>query len=644
MARSHPILFLLTLVAALAWPLTRAAKADRIGRAYRGPIEELHAHGGDDDDADEGGPAVPGGEGGGEGGGGEGGGGEGGGGEGGGGEGGGGEGGGTAPAPGGGGTGRGKAAAFDGKRLWNWWWEHNKDRFLARATVPGRINAGSAYYWFGGGAKFPPRDIVPISDQSRSATIFPALAKAMQDVNIAVRTEACIAIGRLGNIPATAEQKQEGQSDNLVVRELIKAVEKKAGSDSLRELRSNAILALGICGDADGCVYLMRNLPKDDTARAYAFLAFGLARYTPAIQLLKDSLPTRKTKPKEAHLAAIHALGLMGPDAVEALVKAGAIKQLSKLANKSGSQDQTVMQAVTALGRLRQEFKTVRNAFSSKSKDVQYNAVLAMGHYGTVDKDSADAKAAAKFLMTKGAKAGEGQLKNFSAFACGELARRLNPNSSTREKLLKHLRGMLEKNDTYMQGCAAIACGVAEDRMAADSMLKLLFKSKDSHVLSAQSVGLGLLRRTESAPKIHDMVMMQSRVEADSRGDAAVGLALCGDTTRMQQLGTFHSARGLAQHIKRHTPVAIGVLGGKDDAKLLLDMVGAPFDQKEVYSVSNAAYGLSWMRDQAAAEALVTHTQHGKAQVRGMAVIALGRISCPRARGSAYAVLREHQP
>ncbi|MCZ6574471.1 MAG: hypothetical protein O7C98_15040, partial [Planctomycetota bacterium] len=158
---------------ALLWIVDRTAVAERIGVPYRGPNEELSAHGGGGEDEDEGGAegAVGGEEGGGEGGGG---GGEGGGG---GGEGGGGAEGGGEGLGGGGGavTGRGRAAAFDGKRLWNWWWEYTKDPYLARATVPDRVNFGSAYYWFGGGAKFPPRNIDPVSDALRDAKLFPAL-------------------------------------------------------------------------------------------------------------------------------------------------------------------------------------------------------------------------------------------------------------------------------------------------------------------------------------------------------------------------------------------------------------------------------------------------------------------------------------
>ncbi len=608
---------------ALLWIMNRTAVAERIGVPYRGPVEELVIRGGDDDDDNSDPEGTVGGseEGGGEGGGGEGGGGAGGGGEGGSGE----------PLGGGagvGGTGRGKRVVFDGKRLWNWWWEYNKDPYLARATVPGRVNFGSAYDWFGGGAKFPPRDIDPVSHSLRDTQIFPALLNALNDKDVAVRTEACIALGRIGNAARDKPvKKKKGESDNLVVEALKGVLAKPATSKPARELRYSAILGLGISGDPDGCQYLMRSwkATTPDAEKAYILIALGLARHKEAIPLIVRELPpNNRHKPKESGIAAIHALGLMGPGAVEELEKAGAIKSLVALASPRGSQDAVIVQAVATLGRLQTSFKTVRKAFGSRSKDVQYTAVLAMANY-TDDKGSKDA---ARFLLTKAFKTGEGQIKNFSVFASGVLASELDPNGATYLKLIKHLRTLIEKNDIYLQSCAAVALGVAADTGSRDALMKLLKESKDTHVLSAACIGLGLLRHTDSARLMHDKVMLQSKWEADARGDAAVGLALSGDTTRIGDLEKFHNTRGLDIRIKRHTPLAIGLLGSKDQVKTIIAMFSKEWKTKaEVVNASEAVRALSYLRDQSQVERLVELTGARSAQVRGMAVIALGRIS-----------------
>jgi len=620
--RRFTFLFL-AVFAALLCTLHRTARAERVGIAYRGPIEELQAHGGDDDDDEGSDPGV----------------GEGGGGEGGGGDPGGGDPGDPSSDPGAGaptgvpsggaGSGRGRVAAFDGRRLWNWWWEYNKDRFLARATVAGVVNYGSAQYWFGSGSKNPPRQIVPVSELSKNTEIFPALVKALEDSDLAVRTEACIALGRLGHVPRVT-QKEESKSGNLVVEALTNLLAKRPTAKTTEELRYSAILGLGICGDPDGCNYLLRSSftkATPETEKAYVLIALGLARHKESIPLIVDRLPRDgRRKPRESGIAAIHALGLMGPGALEDLKKAGAIKALIALANPRGSQDAVVIQAVTALGRLKAGFKTVRKAFGSRSKDVQYNAVLAMANYGGLEttKDTTDA---VKFLMTKAFKAGEGQIKNFSVFAAGDLASRLDPNCKTRTRILKHLRSLLERNDIYLRSCAAVACGVANDRGSADAMVAVLNESKDTHVLAAVCIGLGLLRHTPAVPTIRDKVMLQSKWEADGRGDAAVGLALSGDTNRVEDLVNFHNRKGLNIRIKRHTPLAIGVLGGKDEVEGLIEMFSKPLGTKaEITNASSAVLALSFLRDQSQVVTLLDLSKSRSAQVRGMAVIALGRI------------------
>jgi HEAT repeat protein len=604
----------LLFVTCVLWVLPERVLADRVGQAYRGPLEEIGGHGGGGDDDDDGGGEEGGGE---EGGGEEGGGG---GGE----EGGGGLGGGGDTGARGGG---GKKAVHDGRRLWNWWWEYNKERFLARATEAGKIKSGSIGYWFGHGAKFPPREIDPVSPKLRDTKIFPALQKMLKDNDIAVRTEACIAIGRLGVVPATEGQTSERESNNLVVRALVNVLDKEKGnSKDTRELRYSAILGLGICGDKDAAKYLMDTFGgAPDEERAYRFIALGLARHLPAIPYLVKHLPrNNRLKPKEFNLAAIHAIGLMGSAAVPELQKPGVdgIKRLKKLANPRGSRDATIVQAVATLGRIQQGFKEVGRAFSSRSKDVQYTAVLAMPNYYTDPKEAADA---AKFLMTKAFKAGEGQIKNFSIFAAGDLANRLDPNSKTRKRLIAHLLDVVDSNDTYLKACAAVACGVAGDRSAIPALADMMRKkSSDTHVRGAGCIALGLLHDTEMTPKLVRLTMIESRWEPDGRGYAALGLALMGDTTKIDELIKFHATGKLPISGQRHVPLAIGVLGDKNAVKTLTAIFSTPWKKHEIHMISNAVFGLSWIRDQSAVAALVELTGNTNSEVRGMAVIALG--------------------
>ena len=612
----------IALLAALFWIVPPSAwAADQIGAPYRGPKEMVAAGSGGDTEVDTG----LGGDG--EGGGGEGGGGEGGG-EGGGGEGGGGEGGGE-PAPGvnpdaGGGRG-GKTAKLDGAILWQWWWEMNRDRFLARSTERGRVMAGSAYYWFGSGAKFPPREISPVSDTLRAGPIYKAIRTNLTHDDARVRAAACIALGRLGNVPA--EEKIDGQPDNLLVRDLISILQdNRAGQHGAEH--TAAILGIGISGDAQGCEWLMRHQADlSPEERPYVYIAFGLARYLPAIPRLLDAMPSsaRARGTTDENIAALHAIGIYGPEAVEALNAEGrgGVARIAKLAQANGD-PKVVSQAVATLSRLHQDFKAVVKAMGSKTQGIQWTALLSLTNYYEDEKD-----AAAAFKALKGRNAfddGKGQSKVFAVLAMGDLAGRLDPNSKTRANILKfiHEKCLESKKNSYVRGAAAVALGVANDTSAAPAIAELLQEKVVDYVVAGACVGLGLLRATDYAELIDSAVLRDKRWKADARGYGLIGLAMMGDTTRMDEIVKVASDTR-EKEIRRQMSLAIGVLGDGRHVNTWARYFSKPWKSADQYLASNAAFGLSWIQDPSAVTLLTTlATKSNEAEVRGMATIALG--------------------
>jgi len=608
----------IALLAALLWPLPQVAFADREGTPYRGPSELLAGGSGDsaesgsgetgtttdpgsgdpgaDPNSGQGAPPT------------------------------------TSPTGGGPGVGQGgKKATIDGSIIWSWWWEHNKDRHLARATERGRVNAGSIYYWFGSGAKFPPREIVPVSDGSR-ATAYAALKRSLSpkdESSTSVRAEACISMGRLGSVPAGEKEVKEGEPNNLVVRALIEAFHGETGqTPDSREIQHSALLGLGLCGDPDAGAFLHRNYDKwSGEQKAHAAIAFGLLRYEPAIDLLVRGLPTSASGKETAEeIAAIHALGLYGPAWVEAINAEDrkGIAALKKLAGNLRGYEPVVTQAVTALGRLQQERRAVENAIErSKSNNIQWAAILALGNYTL---DEKDAEAAAKALEGYSGK-GAGQQKNFAVLTLGELASGLDPNSKVRMRILKFLQGKdaLGHNDNYVKACAAIAVGVANDRTAAHAVAELLNDSKvDDFVIGAACVSLGLLHATEHADLLISKVLVDKKWKADARGYGLLGLALMGDTTRMDQILKYTSG-SVPKETERQLTLAMGVLGDEGSVKALVGYFSTPWKSNRKHMVSNAAYGLGFLKDQSAVD-LAAKVASGGADpsVRSLAVIGLG--------------------
>ncbi len=619
---TRPTPAVLALLAALLWTLPPAAYAEREGSPYRGPSELLASGSSESDDSGgsggttgESGSGDPGadpnsGQGAPPS---------------------------TTPTGGGPGVGQGgKTRTIDGSILWSWWWEHNKDRHLARATERGRVNAGSIYYWFGAGAKYPPRDIAPVAEAQRAAA-YAALKRALspkEESSAAVRAEACIAMGRLSHVPAGEAAVKEGEANNLVVRALIEAFHGENGqTPDSRDIRHSALLGLGICGDPDAGSFLMRNYDKWNTdEKAHAAIAFGLLRHEPAIDLLVRKLPTSASGKETAEdVAAIHALGLYGPAWVDAMNADGrkGIATLKKLAGSLRGYEPVVTQAVATLARLQQERRTVDNAIErSKSNNIQWTGILALGHYSA---DEKEAEAAVKHLEDLSGK-GAGQQKNFAVLTLGELASRLDPNSKVRARILKFLQGKdaLGHNDNYVKACAAIALGVADDRTASDAIAALLNDTKvDDFVVGAACVSLGLLRATDHANLLISKVLLDKKWKADARGYGLLGLALMGDTTRMDEILKYTSG-SVPKETERQLTLAMGVLGDERSVKALVKYFSTPWKSNQKHMVSNAAYGLGYLKDQSAVEqAAKVATGGTEAATRALAVIALGYVGSP---------------
>jgi len=614
MERNRPFPLILVMLALFLWVVPPRAGADRIGTPYRGPVELLGGGSGGEQDTGE--PAVP--DSGGDSGGGDSGGGDSGGGD---------SGGGQQPAPGGGGGstggGGGNVAKLDGQIVWQWWWEYSKEPYLAQASERGRVNMGSSYYWFGSGAKFPPRDIVSPSDAQRHEKVFAKLKHVLlSDSSAEVRDTAAIALGRVGYVAAGEKEKKEGESDNLVVRALIEAAEK----DVNPMVRTSALLALGMTRDKDAGAYLVRSYGKLPAAeKPYANIALGLARYPEAIRHLVDQLPTTYTSKSDDQIAAITGLGLFGPGAVPAIKEAGGLEKLEKLLNGRGN-DPLVVQAVRAVSLLQVDRKGVEKMASSPSPDIKWAAILSLANYTA---DEKDAESAAKTLEGRKCFAsGDNQDKSYSMIALGRLAGGLDPNSKLRAKILKFIKSeaLESRKNNYTRSCAALAVGLADDRTAIPEVAALLTDTTaQNHVISAACVTLGLLRATEHAETIKNEVMRKKSWNDDTRGYAALGIALMGDTTQLKDLKDFAHSSSLSDKTKRQLPLALGLLGDRQDIRELVQFFSKNWKKNERYEVSNAAFGLSWIKDQGAVDQLIQIIDKAnEPEVRGMAVIALG--------------------
>jgi HEAT repeat protein len=172
-----------------------------------------------------------------------------------------------------------------------------------------------------------------------------------------------------------------------------------------------------------------------------------------------------------------------------------------------------------------------------------------------------------------------------------------------------------------------VALGIADDRTAIPVVAELVQDTTaDDYARAASCLSLGLLRSTDHAPLLLTG-LLDTKWNAETRGYALLGLALMGDTTRMAELIKI-GQRGSRREIKRQLPLALGVLGDKDNVRALSGFFAKNWKQADSVAVSNAAYAFAWNRDQSSLARLVKlANNNANASVRGMATIALGYLA-----------------
>ena len=153
----------------------------------------------------------------------------------------------------------------------------------------------------------------------------------------------------------------------------------------------------------------------------------------------------------------------------------------------------------------------------------------------------------------------------------------------------------------------------------------VLAKTSDSHLAGAACLSLGLLKATKHARLVKERVLQSHRYNPETRGYAALGLALMGDTGNLDELRAMRERSDVRFGTQRILPLAMGILGGRGTNDSLIAMFAKGWKRREVYVSSSAAFAMGSIRDIGAVTELARLIEESpNPDVRGMAVIALG--------------------
>jgi len=532
---------------------------------------------------------------------------------------------------------------------WEFWWEHNKDRYLSIWNLENRKRAeifyGSPEFYLGAIDKNIVSSLAEVDKETRAQKIVPILLDALKAKDPEVRAAAVIALAKVGD-----------PSHFQIVKQMT--------SDQDVEVRKATLLALGLLGDIQAVPYLLDivNSSGTDTAlRVHAALGLGLVRQEQVTLYLVDFLERNVFKVgsgiDEVQVAALVALGINGDRrAVEPMarwlrdsrMKDGAVRvnlltSLGKLGDVRAmpfiiqSLDdgdiETRRAAAIALGELnyspasegeimtlmaRREEWAGRDALTSAALEALDRLIKEKTDKTEAERRSLSrlrdiaARAAADAL----AKDGDLSVRNFAAITLGKLG-----GAIAREALLAALDSGFSRQ---LQSHAAIGLGLLGDRTAAPALLAHFEMYGEDSFKGALAIGVGLLRE-KAALEILKKIVDQKGADPDLRGYAAIGIGLIGDRSVVPAL-TKHAVEDKGKDdFVRSIAIALGLLG---DATNVGDLGGLVAEGRPLEVRGAAAIGFGLLRDTASIDPLAAIlTGRGvDAEARSVAAAALGYV------------------
>ena len=447
---------------------------------------------------------------------------------------------------------------------WEFWWEHHKNRFLARDSHGvARVDSRTVLDRI-----LPQLECVLATDPSRDVVA------------------AClIALAKLG------------KSHHQIA--MLDTFRERLGSKE-RSVSHAAVLAMGILARIEAVPDLRRIVAAhaaDSGSRSRALLALGLiAQANPSLRAKRDALSAARDVllaagpvERELGVAAVVTISLLGPDLENPTGRAlwvEAVDALEALLDRDLGANAAFVQAhvPTALARLctgvepaelrprveecrRRWLATVRAGAAQPDLCVQ-SAILALGRACAPTDDEATALLAE--YQRRGA---DTQARNFATIALGEIG-----GSSARTTLLAILRG---GSKALERPWAALALGVLVakdvDRKGTDDEIDAALRDaltvRNPSTLAAVALALGLTRSTTAAPQLAQLLETNLNKD-DLAGYLATALALLRDPESHARLVELFSQSYRRPDRARHLAVALQSFGDPAALPVLCERFG----------------------------------------------------------------------
>lgn len=559
---------------------------------------------------------------------------------------------------------------------WSFWWEFNKEPYLALKSKiqSGAPKTGTSEFFLGRGEEEEATSTLAPTPAQIHDVIVPALKAALaNESNNDILTGAMIALAKIG------DAKTEGGTSEF--EDIIKAFL----ADKNQEISETAAVSLGILANANSIDLLKELLNDTEKARreyvkasevsyrTRSFAAYGLgligaqpdnAGSRPQIiDILAKAIESDSTRSRDLKVACIISMGLVPIQTIEGGMADGEIVdpsksrvgQLQYLMNYLDNQENEYLvraHCPTAMARLVSDagdnevllkWKSdlaadfvERSSKSSKERnEVIQSSVIGLGLVGNNGKSGEDVLAA---LMSIPDNIKDQQSRNYSMIGTAKAGgtKGSEPGDGL-EKAADHLMHHLEKGKSSIQPWAGLAIGVLGEKLAANgiaeneefvkatkAMRTQLEKEGNKARLGAYAIAAGMMKDVESQQILMDHLAKLS--ENTARGYVAVALGLLDATEAKDPLKEILAESQYKPELLKQTAVALGLLGDREVGTLLIDMLKKESGYATLAALSSA---LGFIGDTESVKPLVDMLQNKDLTdgARGFAAVALGIVA-----------------
>jgi HEAT repeat protein len=534
---------------------------------------------------------------------------------------------------------------------WEFWWEHNKDRYLGLRNSENReslVVIGGADYLLGGTVRDRVPVVEPLDEELLLEVVVPALRKGTGDPDKDVRAASWIALGKIA-VGIEASEFEKGTRD----------------PDA--DVQKAAFLGLGLFGRPEGIPSLVRALRNEErplVARAGAAVGLGLMdapEVTPLLlQILRASLLRKDRNAEEVSAAVIVALGIHRDPA--------AVAPLLELTTKGRVRsDRLRGLMLTALGRLgdRSATTVLARALRDDSLTIRRAAAIALGEIdlrseaeeelarlvarreawkreGTITKEAL-AEIEARIEAAEALAEAEGkEVRRYRDAIARELSRVVREDSDVQVRnyaciSLGKNRGAGAKESLLwavetgysisLNAFAALGLGLLGDSTLSPVLLERLGGHGSDNVRGAFGIALGLLRERAAIPTLTAITLYEG-IDSNLRGYAAIALGLIGDRDIVPDLQRTLAEEKNDQDLIRGFSLALGLLGDRGSLPVLEEVITA---RNTKHARGAACMALGFIRDRESVAPLarilenrVAGTRTAESMARGFAAVGLG--------------------